>query len=158
MVPASSCLPIDATPNPPAFVGRRRRNEVRRPPNRVLLLDRTPSLLIPDPPWCQHEPYTSSSVAYAFPVVIHDHSASPLAAHEQPRSSSQHPSQTPSMFDSRFIAGFVIFNLTPETTDKEPGVAEAEIGRCDIKCILKKFYGMRKPEPLIIPQDKNLFD
>uniref|UniRef100_A0A0D9UZ71 soluble epoxide hydrolase n=1 Tax=Leersia perrieri TaxID=77586 RepID=A0A0D9UZ71_9ORYZ len=41
---------------------------------------------------------------------------------------------------------------------QKPGVAEAEFGRYDIKSLLKKLYGMRKPAPLIIPPDKTLFD
>uniref|UniRef100_A0A0E0C046 soluble epoxide hydrolase n=1 Tax=Oryza meridionalis TaxID=40149 RepID=A0A0E0C046_9ORYZ len=41
---------------------------------------------------------------------------------------------------------------------QKPGVAEAEFGRGDIKCLLKKFYGMRKAAPLIIPPGKTLFD
>ncbi|EAY73346.1 hypothetical protein OsI_01223 [Oryza sativa Indica Group] len=41
---------------------------------------------------------------------------------------------------------------------EKPGVAEAEFGRGDIKCLLKKFYGMRKAAPLIIPPGKTLFD
>ncbi|XP_052140081.1 uncharacterized protein LOC127759904 [Oryza glaberrima] len=41
---------------------------------------------------------------------------------------------------------------------QKPGVAEAEFGRSDIKCLLKKFYGMRKAAPLIIPPGKTLFD
>uniref|UniRef100_A0A0E0C045 AB hydrolase-1 domain-containing protein n=1 Tax=Oryza meridionalis TaxID=40149 RepID=A0A0E0C045_9ORYZ len=50
------------------------------------------------------------------------------------------------------------WSIWKEKNSRKPGVAEAEFGRGDIKCLLKKFYGMRKAAPLIIPPGKTLFD
>ena len=41
---------------------------------------------------------------------------------------------------------------------QEPGVAEAEFARYDIKYVFSKTFGMRKPAALILPKDKSFFD
>ena len=41
---------------------------------------------------------------------------------------------------------------------QEPGVAEAEFARYDIKYVFNKTFGMRKPAALILPKDKSFFD
>ncbi|CAO2185099.1 unnamed protein product [Urochloa humidicola] len=63
-----------------------------------------------------------------------------------------------SAYTTFHVVGDLVALIADLGQPQEPGVAEAEFARYDIKYVFNKTFGMRKPAALILPKDKSFFD